>query len=96
MYYEVRAVIPGAGYDNRIVGCFDPTRVVARLKDEIPEVVVEPRDHSQKDVETFKRLDNAGAALEIAEADARRRGPMWRIALPMADGRELKGHEVDP
>jgi hypothetical protein len=74
------------------VGCFDPTRVVARLREEFPEIEVDPRDHSQKDIETFKLIDNAGSALRVAEADARRRGPIWSITLPLDEGRELKGH----
>ncbi|MEM7246191.1 MAG: hypothetical protein AAF533_12660 [Acidobacteriota bacterium] len=67
----------------------DPSRCVDRLVREIPGALVCMRDLAQKDVTLFREM-GADGALGIAEADARRRGPIWAFRIH-ADGVWIAG-----
>lgn len=85
------AEICGGGFDPAIVCCFDPTKVIARLREAIPEVEVNPLDFAWRDYDAFKRHEVVGKAVRIAENDARRRGPIWTFRLQVPDCPEMRG-----
>jgi hypothetical protein len=89
--FEIRAKIRGAGCDEAIIGCFDPTVAIVRLRKAFPEVTVDPEDFAWKYFDEFKRRGAVEGAVRIAESDARRRGPIWRFHLPLGNGRNAMG-----
>jgi len=91
MWYQVAAEIPGHGCSPDNVGCFDPTVVVARLKQAFPEAVVGSEDLAWRDYEGLRRNGAAQGTVRTAEDDARRRGPIWAFEIPTADGRTVRG-----
>jgi hypothetical protein len=90
-YYELNARIPGAGMNRTIVGCFDPTIVICRLRDTFPRVEILPRDFAWKDYNAFQARGAVENAIRIAENDARRRGPVWVFSLPLDENRTIRG-----
>jgi hypothetical protein len=89
--FTISASIPEGGFDKAIVCCFDPTIVIARLRDAFPEVEIIPQDFAWRDYDTFKQHGLSEGAMRIAANDARRRGPIWRFRLPVAGGPPLPG-----
>jgi hypothetical protein len=89
--FEIRARVQGGGFDEAVVGCFDPTVVIVRLRKAFPEVTVDQEDFAWKYHDAFKRRGVVDGAVRIAECDARRRGPIWRFHLPMGNGRNVTG-----
>jgi len=89
--FTISASIPGHGLDKAIVCCFDPTIVVARLREAFPEVEIIPQDFAWRDYDTFKQHGLGEDAVRIAVNDARRRGPIWTFRLPVAGGPPLRG-----
>jgi hypothetical protein len=87
LMFQMRARVRGGGLDTTVVGCFDPTIVVVRLREAFPEVKVDPEEY----YDVFKRLGEVQGALRIIENDARRRGPIWRFHLPLDNGRSIIG-----
>ncbi|MGI8978450.1 MAG: hypothetical protein ACR2FY_04430 [Pirellulaceae bacterium] len=87
--FTISASVTGAGMDSGIVGCFDPTVVIARLRRAFPDVEVIPQDFAWRDYDAFLQrgaLEGASAvagAMRIAEIDARRRGPIWTFRFPL-------------
>lgn len=92
MWYRVAATIPGFGCSLDNIGCFDPWIVVARLKEAIPEVVVQPEDSAWRAYDWFQAHGAVEGAIRIAERDAMRRGPIWSFEIPTTDGRMIRGH----
>jgi hypothetical protein len=82
--YLISANIAGYGLDKAVVWCFEPTMVIARLRDEFPEVEVISEDLAWRDYDDFRQHGVEGKALRMAEIDARRRGPIWKFLLPVA------------
>jgi hypothetical protein len=89
--FEIGAQVRGGGFDEAIVGCFDPTVVVVRLRKVFPEVTVDQEDFAWKDYDLFKRMGAVEGCVRVAERDARRRGMMWRFHLPLGNGRTAVG-----
>lgn len=77
--------------DTAVVGCFDPTVVVVRLKREFPDVVVSSEDLAWRDYDVFKQRGAVDHAVRIAQNDARRRGPIWAFRFPTSGGAPIKG-----
>jgi len=91
-HFEVAARVAGGGLNRDIVGCFDPTIVVVRLKDWFPDLIVDLRDYAWKDYDSFKQRGIVEGAVRIAENDARRRGPIWAFRIPSGPGQAVRGH----
>jgi hypothetical protein len=89
--FEISARVRGGGFDEAVVGCFDPTVVIVRLRKAFPEVTVDPEDFAWKYYDEFKRRGAVEGAVRSTECDARRRGPIWRFHLPLGDGRNAMG-----
>ena len=86
--YQVIARIEGLETDG--VGCFDPTAVVYRLMEELPEAIVCLHDYAWRDYETFSQMGAEGA-MRVAESDALRRGPIYLFRLRTGTQQEIKG-----
>jgi hypothetical protein len=91
--FEISANVTGAGMDADVVCCFDPTVVIARLRQAIPDVEVIRQDFAWRDYESFKQRGavEGDGALRIAEKDARRRGPIWAFRLPVPGMSPIRG-----
>jgi hypothetical protein len=76
--YEIAARIDLSD-DN--VTCFDPSIVIGRLSDEMPECVACLHDYAWKDYEAFLQAGASEDALQVAENDALRRGPIFIFRL---------------
>src|SRR4051794_10573672 len=73
------------------VGCFDPTIVIGRLRRTFPnEVVVCIHDYAWKDYDFFVQRSFI-SALDIAERDARRRGPIFHFRMRARDDQVIHG-----
>lgn len=88
---RITAEIEGFGVETSVVCCFDPTVVIARLREVFPELIVSPLDSSWKNYVGLSQIDAGTAALRIAENDARRRGPIWLFELPVFGGVAIRG-----
>lgn len=91
--FIIDAEIEGGFDDPDVVCAFDPNKVVARLRQLFPDLEVDQRDHAWRDFDLFVQhglVDESGA-LGVAARDARRRGPVWRFRVPVADGVACKG-----
>ena len=83
MVYKIAAEVPGCGTEIDVVGCFDPTVVIARLRRAFPdEVEVDPEDQGWKDYKAMLRLGGYEPALRTAERDAQRRAPIRLFRFP--------------
>ena len=89
--YLISADIRGAGMDKSIIYCFDPTIVVARLREVFKEINVTPQERSRNDLHRLVELEAPESAIEIAAADARRRGPIWTFELSTAASQKIRG-----
>ncbi len=96
--HVVSVTIDGGFSDPGVICAFDPTKVVARLRQVFPGAEVDPTDHAWRDYETFLRMgkmeeQEAGrpTALGVAAADARRRGPLWAFSVPSPGGGCVRG-----
>lgn len=89
--FLISANVAGNGMDAAVVGCFDPTVVVVRLKQAFPEVEVIPEDFAWRHYDAFKRRGAVDGAIRIAENDARRRGPIWTFRFPTSGKEPIKG-----
>jgi hypothetical protein len=78
-------------WDTDAVGCFDPTKVILRLMDEIAEAVVCLHDYAWKDYDLFQSMGAHEGTLRTAESDALRRGPMYRFRLRTGNGQIILG-----
>lgn len=89
MFYEIKATIP----DNNScsVGCFDPTRVVIRIRDEIPGVTVCVHDYAWMDYDSFVSRSAYYGTIRVAENDARRRGPIYRFRVRTGTNQAVRG-----
>ena len=69
------------------VCCFDPTKVVARLRDAFPDLEVDSEDYALRIYDGLVASGASGAAV-TAKADSHRRGPIWtfRFSLPQHSG----------
>src|SRR5437868_2704387 len=83
MLFEISASVTGGGFDPNVVCCFDPTIVIARLRQAFPEVEVISQDFAWRDYDAFKQRGVVDGAVRVAENDARRRGPAWKFQLPV-------------
>ncbi len=89
MRYEIAATVPC--YQTDSVGCFDPTKVAVRLRDNFPGVILCIHDYAWDRYEVFRdhKLD---AALPSVANDARRRGPIYKFRIYTPDyDQELEG-----
>ena len=84
--YEIAANIQC--YETDAVGCFDPTKVVVRLRDTVPGVIVCIHDHAWDTYEAFRSHD-IDAPLPVAANDARRRGPIYKFRIHVTDSDQL-------
>jgi hypothetical protein len=89
--FIISASVPGAGMDSSVVGCFDPTVVIARLRKAFPDVEVIPQDFAWKDYDSFRQRGAVEGAVRIAENDARRRGPIWTFRMPQPGRPPIRG-----
>ena len=78
--------------ENDAVGCFDPTKVILRLMDEIPETIVCIEDYGWRDYDHFKQRSAYDGAIRVAESDARRRAPIYIFRFRTANSQIIKGH----
>lgn len=89
MFYKIRATIPDD--DPNSVGCFDPTRVVIRIRDEVPGVTVCVHDYAWKDYDSFVSRSAYYGAIRVAENDARRRGPIYLFRVRTGTAQIVSG-----
>jgi hypothetical protein len=75
------------------VGCFDPMRVINRMRVAFPEIVVEARDPLWEPYEYIRKRggDGAEGALRIAVRDIHERGPKILFSIPAAGGHSIRG-----
>lgn len=92
MYYEIAANIPC--YKTNSVGCFDPSKVMARIRDNVPGVIVCLHDHAWDRHETFSS-HGLDAALETVANDARRRGPIYRCRINTGQSQQIIEGEAE-
>ena len=71
LFYEIVARI--AEDVPAAVGCFDPTKVVLHIRDQIPGVTVCIHDYAWRDYDSFVSRGAYEGAIRVAENDARRR-----------------------
>ncbi len=89
MLYEIAARI--VDDDPDAVGCFDPTKVVVRIRDEIPGVTVCIHDYAWRDYDDFVSGAAYEGAIRVAENDARRRGPIFIFRVRSDANQVIKG-----
>jgi lactoylglutathione lyase len=80
----VGAEVPGHGYDENAVGCFDPRIVIQRFYAVFPTMKMDQQDHSRRS-QAFFLWHFGDKGPRIAEADAVRRGPLWLFTLPVGN-----------
>jgi hypothetical protein len=78
--------------EDNAVGCFDPTKVILRLIDEIPEAIVCVHDYGWKDYDHFQQRSAYEGTIRVAENDARRRAPIYIFRLRTATKQVIRGH----
>lgn len=78
-------------YDSDSVICFDPNKIVFRLMEEFPEIIVCFEDYSWRDHDLFKRRGAYEGAIRTAENDARRRAPIYIFRFRNSDEQIIKG-----
>lgn len=89
MFYEIKATIPDK--NSCSVGCFDPTRVVMRIRDEIPGVTVCVHDYAWMNYDSFVSRSAYYGAIRGAENDARRRGPIYVFRVRTGTNQVVSG-----
>lgn len=87
--YEIAARIDDDVQDA--VGCFDPTRIVVRIRDEIPGITVCIYDYAWANYDYFASRAEYTGALRVAENDARRRGPIFIFRVRTENDQIIKG-----
>ena len=89
--FEIAATIDGGGMDKGIICCFDPSVVRWRLREAFPDARLDPKDYAWKDFEHFSSVNDQSGAIDVAERDALRRGPIFRFSLPRENGPLVHG-----
>lgn len=81
------------------VGCFDPERVLGRLKRAFPTVVIDPTDHQdirlQRELGFWGQVEDAALRETLVRQSrglARRAGPTYRFEVPLGGGERVTGH----
>jgi hypothetical protein len=77
--------------ENDAVICFDPTKVILKLMDEIPEVIVCIHDYGWDAYDYFQQRSAYEGAIRVAENDARRRAPIYAFRLRTGTKQIIKG-----
>ena len=88
----------GARIDDRSdgVGCFDPIRLMCRMRGAFPELIEERRDYLFETYEGIRQIASPGSegaegALRVAVRDMQERGPKILFRIPLPDGRSIRG-----
>jgi hypothetical protein len=89
--FIISANIRGYGCDKSVVCSFDPSIVITRLREAFPEAQVSDEDRAWRDYEALKERGAITNALQIAERDAYRRGPIWTFHLPAPGQPMIRG-----
>jgi hypothetical protein len=90
--YRIVASIEGGFDDPDVICAFDPTKVVARLRDEFPGLQIDPKDYAWRDHDLFLRMGPPSDGVTgVAMRDAQRRGPVWMFRLPDEGGALVRG-----
>jgi len=87
--YKISASIDDSIHNS--VGCFDPTRIVVRIRDEIPGVTLCIHDYAWADYDSFVSRAGCAGAIRVAENDARRRGPIFIFRVRTETNQVIKG-----
>lgn len=88
MHFIVSAKIE---WDSDSVICFDPNKIVFRLMEEFPEIIVCYEDYGWRDYDLFKSRGLYEGAIRSAENDARRRAPIYIFRFRNSDGQIIRG-----
>lgn len=78
-------------YASDSVICFDPNKIVFRLMEEFPEIIVCYEDYGWRDYDLFKRRGAYEGAIRTAENDARRRAPIYIFRFRNLNGQIIRG-----
>jgi hypothetical protein len=90
--FRIVASIEGGFDDPDVICAFDPTKVVARLRQEFPGLQIDPKDYAWRDHDTFLRMGPpSDDVMRVAMRDAQRRGPVWMFRLPVESGAPVDG-----
>jgi hypothetical protein len=92
MAYYLQAKIPGMGRSNANIWCFDPTIVMIRMTEVIPEIIWCIEDRAWKRYDWFTEYAAGEGAILVAERDAIRRGPIYSFRLRTGTSQTIQGH----
>ena len=79
-------------FDSDGVICFDSNKIIFRLMEEFPEIIVCLEDYGWRDYDIFKQRGANEGAIRVAENDARRRAPIYVFSFRNSNGQKIKGH----
>ena len=92
MWYEISAEIPGLRNDESVVLCFDPVVVIRRLQKAFPnEVTVCLDDYAMSTYLALAAINVSHRTLQVAENDARRRGPILIFRMHSDTKQKIRG-----
>ena len=87
----------GARIDNLSdgVGCFDPIRVMHRMRASFPELIEDKCDYLRETFNRLREITDDGTrgndARLTAVRDLQERGPKILFIIPLPDGRSIRG-----
>jgi hypothetical protein len=75
------------------VGCFDPVRVIGRMRAAFPQLIEQARDYLWETCDRIRQSTGEGSqgALRGAVRDMQERGPKILFEIPLADGHVVTG-----